>query len=70
MFPLKGEKMISLDEQTKQSVIDQLKWDSRVDISEIDVSVSCGTVKLKGRYHALSSVPKINEAAKNRRCPN
>jgi hypothetical protein len=43
MFPLKGEKMISLDEQTKQSVIDQLKWDSRVDISEIDVSVSCGT---------------------------
>ena len=31
--------MISLDEQIKLSVIDQLKWDSRVDISDIDV---CG----------------------------
>ena len=40
--------MISLDEQIKLSVIDQLKWDSRVDISDIDVAVSGGTVKLKG----------------------
>jgi osmotically-inducible protein OsmY len=45
---LKGEKMISLDEQIKLSVIDQLKWDSRVDISDIDVAVSGRTVKLKG----------------------
>ena len=49
--------MISLDEQIKLSVIDQLKWDSRVDISDIDVAVSGGTVKLKGRYHAVSNVP-------------
>ena len=40
--------MVSLDEQIKLSVIDQLKWDSRVDISDIDVAVSGGTVKLKG----------------------
>ena len=40
--------MISLDEQIKLSVIDQLKWDSRVDISDIDVAVSGGTVKLEG----------------------
>ena len=40
--------MVSLDEQIKLSVIDQLKWDSRVDISDIDVTVSGGTVKLKG----------------------
>jgi osmotically-inducible protein OsmY len=48
MLLLKGEKMISLDEQIKLSVVDQLKWDSRVDISDIDVAVSGGTVKLKG----------------------
>jgi len=40
--------MESLDEQIKLSVVDQLKWDSRVDISDIDVAVSGGTVKLKG----------------------
>ena len=40
--------MTSYDEQIKLSVIDQLKWDSRVDISDIDVAVSGGTVKLKG----------------------
>ena len=40
--------MISLDEQIKLSVVDQLKWDSRVDISDIDVAVSGGAVKLKG----------------------
>ena len=40
--------MVSLDEQIKLSVVDQLKWDSRVDISDIDVAVSGGTVKLKG----------------------
>lgn len=40
--------MISLDEQIKLSVIDQLKWDSRLDISDIDVAVSGRTVKLKG----------------------
>ena len=40
--------MVLLDEQIKLSVIDQLKWDSRVDISDIDVAVSGRTVKLKG----------------------
>ena len=48
MFSSKGEKVISLDEQIKLSVVDQLKWDSRVDISDIDVAVSGGAVKLKG----------------------
>ena len=56
MFSSKGEKVISLDEQIKLSVIDQLKWDSRVDISDIDVAVSGGTVKLKG------SVPLLSDA--------
>lgn len=45
---VKGEKMIFQDEQIKSSVVDQLKWDSRVDISDIDVTVSGGTVKLEG----------------------
>jgi osmotically-inducible protein OsmY len=45
---MKGEKMISLDDQIKLNVIDQLKWDSRVDIADIDVAVCGGTVKLKG----------------------
>ena len=40
--------MILDDEQIKLNVIDQLKWDSRVDISDIDVTVSGGTVKLTG----------------------
>jgi osmotically-inducible protein OsmY len=40
--------MTRSDEQIKLDVIDQLKWDSRVDVSKIFVEVAGGTVKLTG----------------------
>ncbi len=40
--------MPSPDEQIKFNIVNQLKWDSRVDVSNIDVEVSGGAVKLTG----------------------
>ena len=36
------------NQQIKSAIIDQLKWDSRVDITNIDLEVSGGIVRLKG----------------------
>jgi osmotically-inducible protein OsmY len=40
--------MTRSDEQIELDIIDQLKWDSRVDVSRIFVEVAEGTVKLTG----------------------
>lgn len=40
--------MIRTDEQIKKDVVDQLYWDSRVDASDITVTVEDGTVTLTG----------------------
>jgi osmotically-inducible protein OsmY len=47
--------MMRSEEAIRLDVIDQLKWDSRVDISDLDVEVSGGTVKLKGTVPSYRS---------------
>jgi osmotically-inducible protein OsmY len=57
--------MIRSDEQIKLDVIDQLKWDSRVDVSEIFVAVAGGSVKLTGavptrRMHEIAGMDALD----------
>ena len=47
--------MMRSEEAIRLDIIDQLKWDSQVDISNIDVEVSGGTIKLKGTVPSYRS---------------
>lgn len=40
--------MTPSEEQIKKNVIDQLRWDSRIEISNLQVTVSEGEVKVEG----------------------
>lgn len=48
--------MTQAEEAIRLDVIDQLRWDTRVDISNIDVEVSGGTVKLTGTVLSCENI--------------
>ncbi len=50
--------MIRTDEEIKQDIVNQLKWDNRVDASNVTVKVDNGEVTLSGKvssYYALEA---------------
>lgn len=47
---------MSKDEQIKKDVTDQLYWDSRVDASDVDISVQDGVVTLSGTVPSFRSL--------------
>jgi hyperosmotically inducible protein len=47
-YGMRGDMMAFSDEQIKKTVIDQLYWDARVDVSEVKVEVSDGNVIVTG----------------------
>jgi osmotically-inducible protein OsmY len=57
---LKGKVMQPSEETVKKNIIDQLKWDNRVDISNLKVEVSGGNVKLTGTVPSYRMYEIVN----------
>jgi osmotically-inducible protein OsmY len=53
--------MIYADEEIKKNIIDQLYWNSRVNVSDVKVEVSDGKVTLTGNVHSNSAKAAASE---------
>ena len=55
--------MIYADEEIKKNIIDQLYWNSRVNVSDVKVGVSDGKVMLTGNVHSNSAKAAASKCA-------
>ncbi len=52
------------DEQLRQSVLDELRWDSRVDASHVAVTAAQGAVTLTGHVASYPAIFQVREAVR------
>lgn len=63
--------MVAAQQRIRQDVLDELAWDSRVDVANVEVEVDGGTVRLAGtvpHYSARQAATRRLECSRRSGC--